>query len=387
MMKKLFVQFFLFFIAGWCCSIFCQQIPVLDLSFAIKHPEKITLNNFVESITYIPLETTYDCLVDKNPKVFVTKEYIITITTYTCLVFNRKNGEFIREIRHYGRGPGEYQSTRGLFNYNILAYYFKNQNGDLVKYTMDGVFRGNIRIPGYNDSFNSTSYPMNFSFLNDSVIVCDFLIATGTESNALMIFDEKGKVFKLFPNKNIQDTKQKYTLRTGETSFYHFNDNLFFQNMYNDTVFRIDLNKITPYFILNRGQHSPPFESKWWLFEKQLQSNFISQPQYFENKRFISFNFYIGRNKFFALYDKPSEILKVSENKTGIKNDLDGFMNITFDLMNLEGELIGLIQANELVNLMEKNPEKNNVLKPELQKLRNIKMEDNPVIVIAKYRE
>jgi len=250
MMKKLSVQFFLFFIAGWCCSIFCQQIPVLDLSSAIKHPKEITLNNFVESITYIPLETTYDCLIDKNPKVFVTKEFILTITTYACLVFNRKNGEFIREIGHYGRGPGEYQSTRGLFNDNILAYYFKNQNGDLVKYTMDGVFRGNIRIPGYNDSFNSTSYPMNFSFLNDSVIVCDFLIATGTESNALMIFDEKGKVLKLFPNKNIQDTKQKYTFKTGETSFYHFNDNLFFQNMYNDTVFRIGLNKITPYFIL-----------------------------------------------------------------------------------------------------------------------------------------
>ncbi len=181
-MKRLFIQFFFIFIAGQCTSIFCQQNPVLDLSSAIEHPENITLSDFVESITYIPLATTYDCLIDKNPKVYVTKEYIVTITTYRCLVFNRKNGEFIREIGHYGRGPGEYQSTRGLFNELIPAYYFTGWNGNLVKYTMDGVFRGNVKIPGYKDNFDSPSVPMNYSFINDSIIVCNFLIATGTES-------------------------------------------------------------------------------------------------------------------------------------------------------------------------------------------------------------
>jgi hypothetical protein len=386
-MKELFIQFTLFFIAGLCNSIFCQEIPALNLTPSIEHPENITLSDFVESITYIPLATTYDCLVGNNPKVYVTKEFIITITTFRCLIFNRKNGEYIREIGRYGRGPGEYHFTKGLINEHKPACYFTWSNGNLVKYTMDGVFRGNVKIPGYKDNFDSPSVPMNYSFINDSIIVCDFLIATGTEPNSLMIFNENGKVLKLIPNRNILKTKQKFVLRTGEMSFHHFNNNLFFQSMYNDTVFQISVDKITPYFILNRGKHSPPFESKWWSYGKQLQSNFISQPLYSENKRFISFNFYLSKNRYFALYDKSLKSLKVVDNNSGVRNDIDGLINITFESMNYEGELIGLIQANELVNWIEKNPEKLKVLNTGLQKLKNIKMEDNPVVVIAKYKK
>jgi hypothetical protein len=201
-----------------------------------------------------------------------------------------------------------------------------------------------------------------------------------------MIFNEKGNVLKIIPNHNILKTKQNFVLATGENSFYRFNNNLFFQNMYNDTVFQVTIDRITPYFVLNRGKHSPPFESKWWSFEKKLKSNFISQPTYSENKRFISFNFYLGRNKYFGLYDKSIKLLKVVNNKSGIKNDIDGFIDLSFEYLNSEGELIGLIQANDLVNWIEKNPEKFKVLNPGLQKLQNINMTDNPVIVIAKYK-
>lgn len=385
-MKKQFIYILLFFITFKYSIIFCQQIPVLNLSSAIERTKDITLSDFIESITYIPLATTYDYLVDKNPKVYVTKDYIVTITTYTCLVFSRKNGEFIREIKHSGRGPGEYQGTSGFFNDLIPAYYFSGWNGNLVKYTMDGVFRGNVKIPGYEDNFVSPSVPMNYSFINDSIIVCDFLIALGTEPKSLMVFNEKGNILKIIPNHNILKTKQNFVLTTGESSFYRFNNNLFFQNMYSDTVFQISIDKITPYFVLNRGKYSPPFESKWWSYEKKLNSNFISQPTYFENKRFISFNFYFGRDKYFSLYDKSIKLLKVVDSKSGIKNDIDGFMDISFDYLNSEGELIGLIQANDLVSWIEKNPEKFKVLNPGLQKLLNINMTDNPVIVIAKFK-
>ncbi len=386
-MKRFSILIFLCFILSITNDIISQQIPVLNLSSSVEQPEDITLSDFVKSITYIPLATTYDYLVDKYPKVYVTKDYIVTLTNYTSLVFNRKNGEFIREIKHIGRGPGEYQATRGFFNDVIPAFFFTGWNGNLVKYTMDGVFKGTIKIPGYEDNFVSPSVPMNYSFINDSIIVCDFLIALGTEPKSLMIFSEKGNVLKIIPNHNILKTKQKFVLTTGESSFYRFNNNLFFQNMYCDTVFQVTVDRITPYFVLNRGKHSPPFESKWWSFEKKLKSNFISQPSYSESKRFITFNFYFGRDKYFALYDKLSKILKVVDNKSGIKNDIDGFIDLSFDYVNSDGELIGLIQANDLVNWIEKNPEKFKVLKPDLQKLQNIKMTDNPIVVIAKYKQ
>ena len=75
-MKRFSILIFLCFIISITNDIFSQQIPVLNLSSAIEHPEDITLSDFVESITYIPLATTYDYLVDKYPKVYVTKDYI-----------------------------------------------------------------------------------------------------------------------------------------------------------------------------------------------------------------------------------------------------------------------------------------------------------------------
>ena len=107
---------------------------------------------------------------------------------------------------------------------------------------------------------------------------------------------------------------------------------------------------------------------------------------YSENKRLISFNFYLGRDKYFALYDKSLKSLKVVDNKSGIKNDIDGFIDLSFDYLNSDGELIGLIQANDLVNWIEKNNEKFKVLNPGLQKLHDINMTDNPIIVIAKLK-
>ena len=185
-MKRFSILIFLFLIISITNDIFSQKIPILNLSSAIEQPENITLSDFVESVTYLPLVTTYDVLVDKYPRIFVTKDYIITVTTYKCLLFNRKDGSFIREIGRKGRGPGEYQSTGGFFNDVIPAYYFTGWNGNLVKYTMDGVFRGNVKIPGYVDSFDSPSFPMNYSFINDSIIACDFLIALGTAWKAIV---------------------------------------------------------------------------------------------------------------------------------------------------------------------------------------------------------
>jgi hypothetical protein len=384
-MKKI-LMFFIYLILSLSECIFCQKTPVINLVSAFENPEEIVLSDFVESVTYIPLATTYDCLVDKNPRVYVTKDYIVTITTYRCLVFRRKNGEFIREINHSGRGPQEYQSANGFFNEYNSTFYFTGWKGDLIKYSIDDVYIGKIYIPGFKDSFESPSFPMNYSFINDSIILCDFLISTGGEPNLLMIFNERGKVIKTIPNHNVLKTKQKFVLRTGEMSFYQFDRNLFFQSIYNDTVFQISVNDLGPYFILDRGKYRPPFEAKWWTYDKWLQFQFIFQPVYFENERIISFNFYSNRNRYFAVYNKVSKSIKVSGNNLGIRNDIDGLINITFESMNLEGELIGIIQAKELVNWKEKNPGKFNLMDSRFQRLNQIEEEDNPIIVIATYK-
>jgi hypothetical protein len=386
-MRKQFIFVSLFVIFCQYSNVFCQKLPVLDLSSAIEHPTSITLSDFIESVTYIPLETSDDALVDQNPKVFVTKDYILTVKYDKCLLFNRKNGLFIREIGSKGRGPGEFQFTKGFFNEYLPCVYFTGWNGNLIKYTMDGVFRGNIRIPGYNDSFDSPTYPMNYSYINDTLIACDLLIGLGTETKSMLIFNENGKLLKAVPNYNILKIKQRNVFTTGEGNFYRFNDNLFYQNKYNDTVFQVSVDGKTPYIVIDRGKYSPPFESKWGPIENRVQSGFISTFRYAENVRFMMFYFNLRGDHYFSLYDKSVKSLKVAHNPAGIKNDVDEFLDLSFSYLNSEGELVSYIDAVDIINWIEENPKKFKELKTELQFLQDIEITDNPVVVIAKLKK
>jgi hypothetical protein len=66
------------------------------------------------------------------------------------------------------------------------------------------------------------------------------------------------------------------------------------------------------------------------------------------------------------LYDKSSKSLKITENKSGIKNDVDGFMDLSFSTLNGDGELSRIIQPGELIKWIKQNPGKLKTLKPEL---------------------
>jgi hypothetical protein len=203
-----------------------------------------------------------------------------------------------------------------------------------------------------------------------------------------MIFSEKGKIIKIFPNNTILKQKQPRVSSSKEIIFHRFDNNLFFQNRYNDTVFQVDKTRLISSFILYRGKYCPSFESRWWAIEKKQKTNFIDlTPQYFENIRFISFIFYRNYVSYFALYDKLTKVLKVSELKQGIKNDLDGFMDLKFNSINDAGELYCIIQPVDLIKWIKENPDKFKKLKPELQKLKEVKLEDNPIVVIAKYKK
>lgn len=303
------------------------------------------------------------------------------------MIFDRKTGSFIREIGHYGRGPGEFRSTHGFFDEPDSVYYLQGWNGNLLKYSLDGKFLGSLKIPQYNSSFKEPSMADRFTCLTDQVIVCNFLNITGSETKSLMLFNNDGEIVELIPNKHIiKNVKQ--VMSTGSVSFHHFNHSVFFQEYFNDTVFRVTTESITPYFVLNRGKYRPPYESLWWPFEKSEQKKLIHQPIYLEGSGFISFDFYYLFNKdgFFALYDKKLKSLRITQNVSGIRNDIDNFMDLTFKSINESDELSCLIQSEDIIKWFENNKGRSNSLKTELQNLKKIETGDNPIVVISKYK-
>ncbi len=364
-----------------------QQLPVIDLSNALESPTKISVGDFIESISYIALETTPESLVGNNPKIFATDDYIITRNSRKCLVFSRENGDFIRELGHYGRDPGGYQTNIGVFNELSSIYYFIGWNRDLIKYSLSGEFLGSISIAFNNKNAGAFSSPDVFSYLNDEILVCKMAWIDGTEPYLFFIFDENGMLLKAIPNKMRSKDKQGFNFSVPELKFHRYNNNVFFQSFFCDTVFRLTQNDIVPSFMLKSGKYLPPFESKWWSNEKKKRSDFISLPTYFENSRFIAFDMYKKSKRYFGLYNKSSRTLKITGNNAGILNNLDGFINPTFNSINESEELLGFVNPHEIQLWFKQNPDKYESLKPELKKLKDINESDNPVIIIAKFKE
>jgi len=388
MKYKSFISIAAYLIVGYHNLLYSQQLPILDMASVIDHPSKIVLSDFIESLSYIPLETTQECLIPANPDIKLTKDYIIVSSYQKCLLFNPKTGAFIREIGRSGRGPGEYRSTNGFFEDPSSIYYFTGWNGNLMKYSLNGKFLGSVEILGYDGSLETPSMPDKFTYLNKNLVVCNFININGLETKSLMIFNSNGEIVKVFPNKHIIKNVNT-AINTGTTSFHHVGNSTYYQEFYNDTVFMISSDRIKPYFILNRGKYRPPYESLWWRFDKRRQEKLIYQPVYLESSRFITFEFNIFGDTicFLALYDKTSKSLKITEKNSGIKNDIDGFMDLSFKSVNESGELSGLIQPQDLIKWFENNKEKTKSLKPELQRLKTTNLLDNPIVVIAKYKQ
>jgi hypothetical protein len=386
-MKKALSIIIVYVIAAHFNFLYSQQLPTLDLVAAIDNPTKIVLSDFISDLTYVKLETTPDCLINANPNVKLLNNLIIITTPQQCLVFDRKSGAFIREIGRYGRGPGEYRSASlGFLDEPSSLVYFMGWNGDLQKYSINGKFLGSLPIPDYNGGFEAPSMPDRYTYLDKNSFVCNFMNINGNEKKSLMIISNKGEIVKIIPNRNLVKNV-KTAVNTGRVSFHHFNNSTFYQEFYNDSVFKISSGSISPYLIIKRGKYRPPYESLWWPIEKSKQANLILQPRYLEASRFLifDFNYIFSQINFFALYDKASKSLKITANLTGIKNDFDGFVDLSFKSINEKEELSCLIQSQDAIKWFDGN--KATVLQPEIQKLKSIGLGDNPIVVIAKFKQ
>ena len=118
-----------------------------------------------------------------------------------------------------------------------------------------------------------------------------------------------------------------------------------------------------------------------------------------ESERFLFFSFLHGKDQtrpychFFGFYDKILGTTKISEvdhtNRSPVINDIDNFAPLHSFLWssNQSGEMVAYMEAGDIADWFEENPEKVKALPQQLQKLSKLTSEDNPVVVIAKLKQ
>jgi hypothetical protein len=108
---KCFILTCIFLICG------CEQKPqmsgevdVIDISASINNEgATMLLSEIVDDITFIPLETTDECLIGRIRSIYFSNNYLVIIDAdpNQILLFDT-TGKFVRTIGNKGQGPGEY---------------------------------------------------------------------------------------------------------------------------------------------------------------------------------------------------------------------------------------------------------------------------------------
>lgn len=80
--------------------------------------DSIYYSSFVDSISYIPLETTDDCLIGRIKDVIIADSFIFVLDSNPSVIYIFDcSGNYLRKIDRKGEGPGEYGSAY-QFSYN-----------------------------------------------------------------------------------------------------------------------------------------------------------------------------------------------------------------------------------------------------------------------------
>jgi hypothetical protein len=299
-----------------------------------------------------------------------------------------KSGKLICKIGNLGRGPGEYQ--------HFMDYAIDEKSDNV--YVMEP---GTIKVYSSTGRFvRDIKYEKHISFVggdieifNSKIFIPDYLI-TGDSKNNWVFLDTLGN----FVSKKVNSIPP-FKSNTGiEGSIYKFGNQIYYYNLYNDTIFSVgsDL-KSSPAYLFTKGDHRWPIgmvkndSESWRRIFKPLKM--------FETKHFIVLLFsYLDRSAI-SIIDKQTRKVFIASMKKGeysepnLINDLDGGMPFGQDINyyndNKSEYLVQLITpfdlkahiaTNEFITGNFKYPEK----KKELEKLANSLNEtDNPVLMMV----
>lgn len=378
---KLKHLFFLVFLTFSCSSPNDNLHEIINLKQAFENMKPVDINDIAKNFEYTRLETKDVCLTGAKLKVYSDDQYLIAIDRTKILLFDRKDGKFIREIGQMGDGPEQYSRTFTVMPYNEeTKTVYAGRNKKRYEYSLDGQLKNTREIPGLVSEFGN---------IDENTIAAFLPNYQGNEKNKIIIINEVDSIIKIFPNYLSAPKTDGFFIWNPSSWFYRLNKQLYFYELFNDTLFHVSANSLTPRFIFNMGQYSPPYEMK--TSPKFEVDKYFFIKGIFESSKYLLCTFGFNQRIYTALYDKDQKNTFVndytSESGNGYINNTNDFVPLELSSINERGELTCTIDTYKIMQWFKENPEKINQLPQYLKDLINLRETDNPVILIAKLKE
>lgn len=342
----------------------------------ISDAKTMNYQPLLDSINYVPLETTDLSLIGNIGKIYVTPSNILIFDSkQTAILLFDKEGKFIRKIGQKGRGPEEY-----LF-FNEIVFERKTEIIYAHERYLNKIFKYNLKgelleqIPSKFEFNSFCKAPQGY-----------WLYSCFKENNPkgynLMLVDEKmqNMTAGFFPQ------NPAFVNTTFNSTFSRdYSGTSYFVYPTSNIIYKLNTEQPVPYFQIDFGAKNLPYEKIKKLSSSKEYDNLVNEKRYlgdisnllcFQNYLLFSFNesgFYKPIKFYFAC-------LNTSNSKTTIYNGYSHFLpyQISYTLLGTtEKALIYSIKPA----LLDEN--ERNVLK---EKNINVTIDSNPILAFFNIR-
>ena len=371
----------------------------IDIMANISTTQKVNLSTIASNIYYCMLETDRKCLV-ANMAIYCSKDFVVTIGD-NCYVFDRKTGNFIRQISRKGQGPGDYTETISSFwdEYNEQICLYGNMQ--FLFYNLDGTL---------SHKANRFTHKINQFVSFEHFFVGYVPNLLGNAKIRIAYYDKTGAIVDSIPNyRSWKRTRPSYG-GSLDGWLYISQDSLYYKDIYCDTLYYVDGITLQPRYIFNTNNQAPPYEMQEGgrydiLAASRNGGIFVDRyEKYFcifyilEGKENIYFPIEYRQKLYPSVYNKIENKLQIMPpvpippkkgihteriKRFGFNNDLDGGLPFWPQQMISDKEMMCVYTAEELLEL-----DSSKITDEKLKNiLKNLKEDDNPVVAIVALKD
>lgn len=343
-MKHLLYLITLLSILSSCTKQEKKDHLVFNVSGALNTPETNKSTNIIDDIICYRLSDEH--LVGNVVRTHLYGDTICMVESSNVIsAFNIKTGKFLWKIDSKGRGPYEYSSTyRTLFMPNSI--YIDGWANDFKIYDLNGKYVKTLFIDSLSSGSDNlrTYMPERLSY-KDNMFVGYHFNRTGLEQEMIIIMDENGNKMTSINRNDI--LKKRQTMDKGGFGvLYDYDQNLYFWEQPNDTIFKITDNGLDTHIILSRDEvnrisHKIQSDSK-----KYFLYNFK------ETQNYLIINTFATKEEGILLCDKRNTNVKFYLNNTLNKFESAIFQNAISN--QYSEELITFLYGYEYIEAKEK---------------------------------
>ena len=220
------------------------------IDFESSLVDKLKFSQFVDTIEFIPLETTDENLIGEIQRIIYDDEkYYIRVTrgmqNANLLVFDKK-GKYLWGLNKRGNGPGEYNDFKDFLltkeRINVVSYF------KFISYDRQG---------GFKEEYKLEQHIKEFLNIDDTTFLVYNFRSPKKVNTFLNKMNDKGKVKEFFFERKENEAKVGNN-RINWRSLIVYGDFYYLNYPYIDTIFQIEHEQVHPFFYIDYGDKKIP---------------------------------------------------------------------------------------------------------------------------------